>query len=187
MSGSPLAATRGFAIFMTAETPAVETSSPPALPLRQQREMLAFWTTLRGNRPLPDRGDFTLLDIPTPLIRNVCLIEFRATDDDRPPSLYVRFAGEAFYDAYGYEMSRKRLEDLAGRPAGAFWNGHWSLFGQLIAPATGHIKVISPNGRISIQHWLRLPLSISGSSPGALLACDCFLSERDHAALASAP
>ena len=68
--------------------------------------MLDYWVKKRGNRPIPRRQDLDPVDFAK-MLPLIYLVEGAALDD-----LYVKLAGTAYRNLYGFEITGRRIVDL---------------------------------------------------------------------------
>jgi hypothetical protein len=71
------------------------------------RDLHAYWSARRGDRPLPARADIDVVEIPT-LLPYVFLVEVLA----EPRDFRFRLAGTHFGETTGQEVTGKRIAEV---------------------------------------------------------------------------
>jgi hypothetical protein len=97
------------------------------------RDLHAYWSALRGNRPLPARADIDVVEIPT-LLPYVFLIDVLAESHD----FRFRLAGTHFGETTGQEVTGKRIAEVFPQQFGDEVRRIWSKAVEERRPVLGH-------------------------------------------------
>jgi hypothetical protein len=141
----------------------------PGMAERAHREMIRYWSGLRGNARLPARRDLDPAEMKRHL-PSVSLIDVLALDRFR-----VRLAGTNLYTVYDREITGRTLEEVYGGQAVPYWRSQLQQVVDTRMPVVGcHNLAWKGSPHISLL-WLRLPLSSNGRDVDMILGYDAVL------------
>lgn len=138
--------------------------------LADQREVLAYWTSLKRGAALPCRKDFR----PGALLRRLptmSLVDVGAGDD----SFRFRLAGTGLRDAFGEELTGRALGEIAFGPQLEDWQSIYAYVAASAAPANGFLPLLWRDRPGVVQAWLRLPFADTDGRVNMILGYDRFL------------
>lgn len=127
------------------------------LVLREQQDVYEYWRDSAGGRPMPQRADIDPVAIPY-LLPKLSIIDV----PDDGSGLRYRLAGTRLRDAYGCEVTGKRVFGLDFGVKRAYW---LEAYNQVIAggqPMQGSVRAPVSGRDHLILLWLRLPLGVPG-------------------------
>lgn len=135
-------------------------------PLHPKLEaLLDYWQKIRGGRKMPRRADVDPIDIPA-LLPHVVLVQV----GEKPCRFFIRLAGSALRDVYGFEITGRCLNDI---DIGT-WRNYWARQGERVvsnrAPLHGRKRLYDGHGRPVLGEWLLLPLSEDDADVNMILA-----------------
>jgi hypothetical protein len=130
--------------------------APPAAAIRAHEELFAYWSSLRGQAPVPPRRRLDPGGIKR-LLPTVSLIEVLPDSDYR-----VRLAGTGLYSVYGCEITGRRLGEVYNSAAAEYWREELSRVVRDRKPGAGvHSLAWKGASHLSLI-WIRLPLASKG-------------------------
>ena len=145
------------------------------LVLPQQRAIYDLWRQKLHGRRMPHPDDVDLCQVETSLLNNICVIDVTT----EPRRYKIMFAGNAYFDAYGIDITDSFLDELDLGEARDYWLGHYDSFVDAAEPRVGTIPVNWVGKEFIVQHWMKLPLSSDDRQVNRILALDLFLTRTD--------
>jgi hypothetical protein len=139
----------------------------PGAAVRAHEELFAYWTALRRGNRLPARRDIAPAGFKR-LLPAISLIDVL-----REPTLdyRIRLAGTGLYNAYGGEITGRRLNEVYSPAAADYWRAELAKVADG-RPAVGVHNLAWRGAAHLSMVWLRLPLASNGTTVDMILGYD---------------
>lgn len=120
--------------------------------------VLAYWTTVRGERFAPRWRDFDLAALPGTLLRNTLVVDMQAP----PLPLVYRYYGSGIAQSHGFELTGKTSDDIFPEDLRRHIVGQYDALREARRPKLFLSDIYVKNGVPKRDLVLRLPLSEDG-------------------------
>ncbi len=146
----------------------------PAAAIRAHEEVFSYWSSLRGEAPVPARGR---LD-PRDMTRHLPTVSLTEVLPGAAIDYRIRLAGTALYNVYGREITGRRLDEVYNSAAADYWRDELGRIVRDRRPGVGvHSLAWRGASHLSLV-WMRLPLSTAGGDVDMILGYDAIIGAR---------
>jgi hypothetical protein len=152
----------------------ISQTAAPALALRAQEDIFAYWASRRRWSRLPSRRDIEPMALKRHL-PTVSLIDVA----HHKGAFRFRLAGTGLYPVFGREITGLGLDQVYPGQEAEYWRTQLETVTRDRRPAAGqHSLAWRGLGRLSLL-WLRLPLSSDGETVDMILGYDAVIGLRE--------
>ncbi|MGA9658856.1 MAG: PAS domain-containing protein [Asticcacaulis sp.] len=147
--------------------------------LRSHEEIFRYWKGLRKRGKLPSRQDLdpAALKSRLPTISLIDVLDPKP--HNCPEAFRQRLAGTDLFDAYGEEITGKRIDAIYTPSEAQYWAEHLSFVVETGKANVG-LHSMAWRGASSLSlFWLRLPLASDGVHVDMILGHDALIGKID--------
>ena len=119
---------------------------------------------------LPSRKDIDPISLPRSLLPYIMLIDVTGNED-----LKIRLAGTAYFDAYGFEITGRKIADIENTDPRL--QSHFKQWLQNPKPERFEWVDTITSDVMVLRYWLNLPLASDGKTVDGILVLTEFYNE----------
>jgi hypothetical protein len=137
---------------------------------RRLHEVLSYWSTKRGNRPMPSRRDIDPLELGPAVLPHLMLV-----DVEPGPRFRYRLFGTAVGETFGMDATGQYIDAVM---VGQYKDFLLGLYHDLLTMKKPIYSTSIYGTKLDRKMWtqrLMLPLSTDGGAVDMVLACQVFL------------